>query len=121
MDDCAAIEGEGDRFLVSAAVIDPIGVNDAPLGAEIAKEAAQIGEVVAQFNDGDEVELAQDLRDVMNRGLGPPDFAELANVPDGDVDRLVELRRDFRGRDPLAQDEGTDGDFGEDWAAFAAD
>jgi hypothetical protein len=56
----------------------------------------------------------------MNRVLGPPDFAEFADVPDGDVDRVVELRRDFRGRDPLAQDEGTGGDFGGDWAAFRA-
>ena len=59
VDDGAAIEEEGDTFLVPAAVVDPIGVNDPPLGAEIAKDAAEIGEVVAQLDDGDEVELAR--------------------------------------------------------------
>ena len=106
VDDGPAIEEESDAFLVSAAVVDPVGVNDPPLRAEIAKDAAEIGEVVAQFDDGDQVELAQNLGDVMNGRFGAADVAEFADVPDGNVDRLVELRgRDLGGLDPLAQDE----------------
>ena len=55
----------------------------------------------------------------MNGGLSPSGFPEFADVPDGDVDRLVEFRRrDFGGRDPLAQDEEPGGDFGRDWAVM---
>jgi hypothetical protein len=40
----------------------------------------------------------------VDRRIGPGLLAELADVPDGDVDRLVELRRrDLRRLDALAQ------------------
>ena len=55
----------------------------------------------------------------MNRGLSPVDFAEFADVPDGDVDRLVEFRRrDLGSCDALPQDEEPGGDFGRDWAVM---
>ena len=91
MNDGTAIEEEGNPFLVAAPVGDPIGVNYTPLRTEIAEGAAQVSEIVAEFDESDKIELAQNLGDVMNGRFGAVNAAEFADVPDGDVDGFIQL------------------------------
>src|SRR6266542_228125 len=53
-----------------------------------------------------DLKLAEYFRDVVDSRLGAPDFAKLSNVPDGQVNRLVELGRwNFSCFDPVLLNE----------------
>jgi hypothetical protein len=52
---------------------------------------AQISEVIAQFDESDEIELAEDLGDVMNGRFSAVNATEFADVPDGDVDGFIQF------------------------------
>src|SRR2546425_5456858 len=110
--DCPLVVDESDAFVVSARISQRVGIDDPPGRPEHFEDAAQIGQVVAQFRNADEIELTQDLGDVVNRRLAALLLAELPDVPCGDVERLVELRRRNLGvRDSRLQDLETLGDF----------
>lgn len=112
-DDRAPVEEKGRALLVPAVVVDPVGVDELPGGAEEAHHLRHVFEVVAQLDQRDEVELVEYLGDVMECGQSARLLAELADVPDGDVDGLVELRRrNLRSLDALLEDEEPCRDFG---------
>ena len=51
----------------------------------------EVLEIVAEFDDGDEVELADDFGNVMDGGVGTLDPSKFTDVPDGNVDDIVEF------------------------------
>ena len=102
--DGAAIEQEADALTVAAGIGHPVGIDQVPARPEDLADPAVVLEVVAQLDQADQVELAQDLGDIVDRGLGPALLAKLADVPDRDIDRFIELgRRDLRRRDALPE------------------
>jgi hypothetical protein len=116
-DDRAAVEEEGRALLVPAGVVDPVGVDELPARAEERHHLSHVGEVVAQLDQRDEVELAEYLGDVVERGQRAAHLAELAYVPDRNVRRLVQLRRrNLRRLDALLEREEPFRDFGRDGA-----
>ena len=62
-----------------------------PTRAQDGQNAPEVRQISPQFDEGHEVELAQDFRDIVNGGFGAGNLAEFANIPDGDVDGFVEL------------------------------
>jgi len=51
----------------------------------------EIGQIIAQLDDRDEVKLSQDLCNEVNRRFLSRLLSELANVPRRDVQRLIDL------------------------------
>lgn len=110
--DGAFVVDEAETLAVAARIGDHVGIDRAPVRAENLQRAAEVGEVVAQLDDADEIELAEDFREVMNGRVGAPAFAKGADVPGGDVERLVNFRgRNCRGRDAVFEREQALGDF----------
>lgn len=109
----AAVEKEGGAFVVAAAVVGPVGEDDLPRRSQIFHDLPQILKVVAQFDEGDEIELANDLSDVVERGVPALLLAELPDVPDSDIDGLVELGgRNLGCSDSRLQCKEPSGNFG---------
>jgi hypothetical protein len=61
--------------------------------SEYGEDLGEVAQVAAQLGEADQVELAEDLGDVVDRGVAARFLAELADVPGREIERLVELRR----------------------------
>lgn len=59
--DSATAEEERDTFVVATGVVDPVRVHDIPTRTQERQAAAEVGQIVAQFDKGDEVELSENF------------------------------------------------------------
>ena len=110
------IEKRG-ALAISTIVGDPIGIHHIPAWAENGQHATEIGEVIAQLHERHQIELPENFRDVMDGGLGAFGFPELADIPDRDIDRLIQFRRwNIGGLDAFPESEQPFGDFRGDFA-----
>jgi hypothetical protein len=70
------IVDEGQPLLISACIRDHVGIHHAPIRPQHLQDPAKIGEVIAQFDQADQIELPQGFCDVMDGGFGTPNLAE---------------------------------------------
>ena len=87
------IEQERGPFLIPAGVVHPVGVHDIPARPQDWQHAAEVRQIVPQFDEPHQIELAQDFGDKVDRRLSAFHLAEFADIPNRDINGLIELRR----------------------------
>lgn len=102
----AAVEQKSRAFLIAAGIVDPVRIDHVPTRPQDRQNTTQVGKIVPQLDDGYEIELTQDLRDIVNGRFRAAHLPKLADIPDRNVDRFVELgRRDLGVCNPLLEGE----------------
>ncbi len=86
-----AVEQKVSVLLVPAGVLNPVGIHNVPTRPPNGQNATEVRKIVPQLDEGHEVELAQDFRDVVYGGFSAANLAEFADIPDRDVDSFGEL------------------------------
>jgi len=61
----ALIMDEGEALAIAAGVEIVVGDDGAPGGAEVFEDGVEVVQVIAEFDDADEIELADDFGDEM--------------------------------------------------------
>jgi hypothetical protein len=77
MSNSPAVIQKGGAPIIAAAIVGPIGEDDLPRVAKVIHNAAKVLEIVAEFYDGDEVELTDDFSNVMKSSVGALDLSKL--------------------------------------------
>ena len=99
-------------FAVAARVGNHVRINGTPIWPQNFQHAPQIRQVVAQFDNANQIELAQNFRNVMNGSNRAFFLPELSDVPGSDVDGFVQFRRwNFGGGDSLFESKQSLGDL----------
>ena len=80
-----------DALVVAAGINNVIGKHDVPVRAEVEQNLRQVGDIVAYLNNGDEIELSDNLGNEVKGGFLARALAELADIPGCQIQRFIEL------------------------------